>query len=331
MLLEEAMPTIKALAAVAAVVTASAPTAAQDWPTRPVTMVVPFSAGGPADVLGRILVPRLSEVLKQTVIIENIGAGGGLVGTARVATAAPDGYTFVYGNVATHAQSQALYKKRLYNAATDFDPVILTSQASTVLSVRKDLPVGNLREFIAYTKTHQKKMQYGSGGAASPSHLACVLVNSAIGINVTHVPYRGSSPATQDLIAGHIDYQCPGTASAIPIIKSGQIKAIAMLSRERSPSLPELATAHEQGLTNLEAETWSAFFLPKGTPAAINRKLRDAVATTMDSPLVQQRFGEVGAFMVGPERRSPEYLQAFVEREIERWTRAIKAAGIEPQ
>jgi tripartite-type tricarboxylate transporter receptor subunit TctC len=319
------------LATFAALVGASAPLSAQDWPNRPITMVVPFSAGGPADVLGRILAPRLSEVLRQNVIIENISAGGGLVGTARVAAAAPDGYTFVYGNIATHAQSQALYKKRLYNAATDFDPVILTSQASTVLSTRKDLPVGNLREFIAYTKAHQKKMQYGSGGAASPSHLACVLVNAAIGVDVTHVPYRGASPAMQDLIAGHIDYQCPGTASAIPIIKSGQIKAIAMLSRERSPSLPELATAHEQGLTDLEAETWSAFFLPKGTPAAINQKLREAVIAAMDTPMVRQRFGEVGAFMVGPERRSPDYLQAFVEREIERWTRAIKAAGIEPQ
>ncbi len=324
------MPRITTIA-LAALLAASTPASAQDWPTRPVTMVVPFSAGGPGDALGRILAPRLSEVLGQNVIIENIGAGGGLVGTARVAKAAPDGYTFVYGNIATHAQSQALYKKLLYNAAADFAPVILTSQASTVLSVRKTLPVGNLREFIAYTKANQKKMQYASGGAASPSHLACVLVNSAIGVNVTHVPYRGSAPATQDLIAGHVDYQCPGTASAIPIIKSGQIKAIAMLSRQRSPSLPALATAHEQGLTDLEAETWSGFFLPKGTPDAIVRKLNRATVATLETPAVQQRLGDVGAFVVPPEQRSPEYLQAFVEREIERWARAIKAAGITPE
>jgi tripartite-type tricarboxylate transporter receptor subunit TctC len=261
------MPVIKTVA-VSSVVLAmctflAAPSHAQPWPTRPVTMVVPFSAGGPADALGRILAPRLSEELGQSVIIENIGAGGGLVGTARVAKAAPDGSTFVYGNVATHAQSQALYRKQLYNAVGDFTPVILTSQASTILSVRKDLPVGNLREFIAYVKANQQKMQYASGGAASPSHLACALVNSAIGVNVNHIPYRGAGQATQDLIAGHVDYSCPGTASAIPIIKSGHIKAIALLSRERSPSMPDLATAHEQGLADLEAETWSHSFSPK--------------------------------------------------------------------
>jgi tripartite-type tricarboxylate transporter receptor subunit TctC len=291
-------------------------------------MVVPFSAGGPGDALGRILAPRLGEVLGQTIVVENIGAGGGLVGTARVAKAAPDGYTFVYGNIATHAQSQALYKKLLYNAAADFAPVILTSTASTVLTVRKELPVANLREFIAHVKANQKTMQYASGGAASPSHLACVLVNHAIGVNVTHVPYRGSAPATQDMIAGHVDYQCPGTASAIPIIKSGLIKAIAMLSRERSPTLPGLATAHEQGLTDLEAETWSGFFLPKGTPDAIVRKLNKAAIATVATPAVRQRLGDVGAFVVAPEQQTPEYLQKFVVREIERWGRVIKAAGV---
>jgi len=326
------MPAARTLAAAVLVASCTFATAgtssAQTWPTRPVTMVVPFSAGGPGDALGRILAPRLGEVLGQTIVVENIGAGGGLVGTARVAKAVPDGYTFVYGNIATHAQSQALYKKQLYNAATDFAAVILTSQASTVLTVRKDLPVGNLREFIAHVKANQKTMQYASGGAASPSHMACALVNSAIGVNVTHVPYRGSAPAMQDLIAGHVDYQCPGTASAIPIIKSGHIKAIAMLSRERSPSMPGLATAHEQGLTDLEAETWSGFFLPKGTPDAIVRRLNAAAIATLQTPSVQQRLGDVRAFVVAPEQRTPEYLQAFVVREIARWSAAIKAAGI---
>jgi tripartite-type tricarboxylate transporter receptor subunit TctC len=312
----------------AALIASCVPAGAQTWPTRPVTMVVPYAAGGPGDVLGRIMAPRLSEVLGQTVIVENIAAGGGQVGTARVAKAAPDGYQFVYGNVATHAQSQALYKNRLYDAATDFTPVILTSQASTVLAVRNDLPVRDLRAFAAYAKAHQTKMQYGSGGAASPSHLACVLVNSAIGVTVTHVPYRGSMPATQDMIAGHIDYQCPGTASAFSIIRNGQIRAIALLSRERSPTLPDLPTAHEQGLANLEAETWSAFFLPRGTPDAIIRKLHNAAVMTLETPSVQQRLADAGATVVTPERRSPDYLRTFVAQEIERWSAVIKAAGI---
>jgi tripartite-type tricarboxylate transporter receptor subunit TctC len=192
------MPSIRMIAAVAALVVTAAPAAAQNWPTRPVTMVVPFSAGGPGDVFGRILASRLAELLGQPVIIENVGAGGGMAGAARVAKAAPDGYQFVYGNVGTHAQSQTLYKNRLYNAATDFAPVALVTNATTVLTVRKSLPVGNLREFIAYAKANQKKMQFGSGGAASPSHLACALVNAAIGVDITHVPYRGGGQAMQD-------------------------------------------------------------------------------------------------------------------------------------
>src|SRR5215831_1005420 len=193
------------------------PALSQDWPTRPVTMVVPFAAGGPADTVGRILAPGLSELLGQQVIIENVGS-------SRVAKAAPDGYQFVLGNVGTHAANQTFYKTPLYNAATDFAPVMLIAQTPLVLLARKDLPADNLKEFIAYAKANQASMQYGSGGAGSASHLACVLLNAAIGINVTHVPYRGAAPAMQDLIAGRIDYQCPDTPIAIPQIQSKMVK-----------------------------------------------------------------------------------------------------------
>ena len=226
------------------------PVLSQDWPTRPVTMVVPFAAGGPADTVGRILASSLSELLGQQVIIENVGGSGGMTGSARVAKAAPDGYQFVLGNVGTHAANQTFYKTPLYNAATDFAPVMLIAQTPLVLLARKDLPANNLKEFIAYAKANQASMQYGSGGAGSASHLACVLLNAAIGINVTHVPYRGAAPAMQDLIAGRIDYQCPDTPIAIPQIQSKMVKAIAILTRDRSPSLPSQASAHEQGLTN---------------------------------------------------------------------------------
>src|SRR5262245_33582763 len=197
---------------------------AQDYPARSVTMVIPFAAGGPQDGIGRIVAQRMSEVLGQQVIVENVTGAGGMTGSDRVAKAEPDGYQFVLGSVGTHAQNQTLYAKPAYNAATDFTPVALVAETPIVLIVRKDLPVNNLKEFIAYAKVNQATMQYGSAGAGSATHLACVLLNAAVGINVTHVPYRGAAPAMQDLIAGRIDYQCPDTPIAIPQIQSTMAK-----------------------------------------------------------------------------------------------------------
>jgi tripartite-type tricarboxylate transporter receptor subunit TctC len=308
--------------------TCVAPALAQDWPTRPVTMVVPFAAGGPADTVGRILAPGLSELLGQQVIIENVGGSGGMTGAARVAKAAPDGYQFVLGNMGTHAANQTFYKAPLYNSASDFTPVMLVAQTPLVLLARKNLSADNLREFIAYTKANQATMQYGSGGTGSASHLACVLSNSAIGINVTHVPYRGAAPAMQDLIAGRIDYQCPDTPIAIPQIHSKMVKAIAILTRERSPGLPAQATAHEQGLTDFDASNWFGAFFPKGTPAAVVDKLHAAMLTTINTAAVKARMADIGADLVTRERSSPDYLQRFVEAEIQKWAEPIKASGI---
>jgi tripartite-type tricarboxylate transporter receptor subunit TctC len=309
-----------------AIAPASAP--AQNWPTRPMTMVVPYAAGGTADVVTRVVAGGLSQILGQQVVVENIGGGGGMIGAHRVAKAAPDGYTLVLGTVGTHAQGQTLYKKPPYNPVTDFAPVALISEQPVVLVARKDLPANNLQEFIAYTKVHQAKMQYGSAGAGSGVHLACVLLNAAIGVNVTHVPYRGGGPAMQDLIAGRIDYQCPVNTLAMPQIEGKTIKAIATLTRARSPSLPGLASAHEQGLADFDAPVWYAIFLPKGTPAAIVRKLNDATVALLNTPAMQERMREVGADPVATERRSPEYLQRFVESEIKRWAGPIKASGV---
>ena len=307
---------------------ASVAAVAQDWPLRPVTMVVSFAAGGGADVMGRILAQRLSELMGQQVIVENVGGAGGMTGTYRVARAAPDGYQIALGSVGTHAYNQTLYKKPLYNAATDFAPVALLAETPQVLVTRKDLPVGNLPEFIAYTKANQAKMQYGSAGTGSPTHLACSLLNSVIGVNVTHIPYRGAAPTMQDLIAGRIDYQCPNTTVALPQIESRSIKAIAILTRDRSPILPDLASTHEQGLTDFEASIWYALFLPKGTPAAVVGKLHDAALATVETPWVRARLKDIGATVVAPERRSPEYLQRFVESEIAKWAVPIRAANI---
>jgi tripartite-type tricarboxylate transporter receptor subunit TctC len=316
---------------VAALVAAPMGTAAQEWPTRPVTMVVPFAAGGALDVFARVLAPRLGELLGQSVIIENVGGAGGMTGTSRVAKAAPDGYQFVYGNIGTHAHNQTLYKNPLYNAATDFAPVALIAEAAPVLITRKDFPASNLSDFAVYTKKHQKELQYGSGGPGSPPHLACVLLNAAIGVNVTHIPYRSGGQALQDLMAGRNDYQCPGLAIMLPQIEGNLVKPIAILSRDRSPILPALASAHEQGLTDFDITNWTAMFLPKATPKAIIRKLNEAAAATAETPSVRQRLKELGATVVAPERRSAEYLQKFVESEIKKWAAAIKAAGVAAQ
>jgi tripartite-type tricarboxylate transporter receptor subunit TctC len=301
--------------------------AAEDWPTRPLTMVVPFAAGGTADPIGRVLA-GLSQILGQQVIVENVGGAGGMTGANRVAKAAPDGYQFVFGSTGTFAYSQTFYRHPLYNTVTDFAPVALVSQQPIVLVARKDLPVQNLQEFIAYTKANQTKMQYGSPGVGSGNHLACALLNAAIGVNVTHVPYRGGGPAMQDLIAGRTDYQCPNNVLAMPLTGSGAIKAIAVLTRERSPSVPDLASAHEQGLADFDVSTWFAAALPKATPAAIVRKLHDATIAAMNSAATREQMKKIGADLVAPDRRSSEYLQQFFESEIARWGKTIKASGM---
>jgi tripartite-type tricarboxylate transporter receptor subunit TctC len=311
----------------------AAPTAAaaESWPARPLTMVVPLGAGSGLDVVGRLLAPRLGEILGQQIIVENVAGAGGMIGAARVAKAVPDGYQFLLGTVGTHAQNQTLYKNPQYNAATDFAPVALIAEQPTVLIARKDFPANSLQEFIAYARANQDKMKYGSAGSGSAAHLACALLNAAIGVDVTHVPYRGGGPALQDLIAGLIDYQCPAVTIALPQIEANLVKAIATLAVNRSASLPKLASAHEQGLAGFDTGIWYALFLPKGTPAVVVRKLNDAAIATLDTVSVRERMTDIGASAVAPERRSPEYLARFVASEIAKWAAPIKAAGISVQ
>jgi tripartite-type tricarboxylate transporter receptor subunit TctC len=300
---------------------------AQDYPTRPVTMVIPFAAGGPTDVLGRVVAERLSQILGQQVVIENVGGAGGMTGAQRVANAAPDGYTMVLGTVGTHAQNQTLYKRPLYNAATDFTPVALMAQVPLVLIARKDLPANNLKEFIDHVKANQGKTSYGSAGAGSATHLGCVLLNAAIGADVQHVPYRGTGPAMQDLAGGRIDYLCEIVTTALPQIQGGTVKPIAMLSLDRSPVLPNLPTANESGLPNFEAYTWNAIFLPKGTPAPIVKKLQEAIVQAMKTPAVKDRLEGLGAIVVPEDKSTPEYLDKFVKSEVEKWAAPIRASG----
>src|SRR5918999_2580072 len=319
---------LKRIATVLALWLAAGAASAQNWPVRPITMVIPFAAGGPTDVLGRVMAERMSQILGQQVVVENVGGAGGMAGSQRVAKAEPNGSQFVLGTVGTHAQNQTLYKKPAYHAATDFAPAAFIAEVPLILITRKDFPANTLQEFIKYAKENQGKMTFGSAGAGSATHLGCVLLNSAIGVDISHVPYRGTGPAMQDLSGGRVDYMCEIVTTALPQIEGGAVKAIATMTKTRSPVLPNLATAHEQGLKDFEAYTWNAFFLPKGTPEPIIKKLHDATVQAMETPAVKQRLEGLGASLVAPERRSPEYLAKFVRSEIEKWAAPIKASGV---
>ena len=315
-------------AGAAALVSVSYSCWAQTYPSRPVTMVVTFPAGSGSDILARILGPSLSEFLGQQVIIEDVGGAGGVTAAYRVARAAPDGYQFVLGGTDTFAQSQTLYKNPPYSATSDFTPVALIVEQPFLLITHNNFPANNLPEFTAYSKTNQSKMQFGSAGPASGSFLTCTYLNSAIGVTVTAVPYRGATQGLQDLMAGRLDYYCPIIAAAIAHLENKTMKAIAVLSRDRSPILPTLASAHEQGLVDFEANYWNGLFLPKGTPEPIVQKLHDAVVATIHSPSVQARLKEIGVTVVSPERRSRDYLQKFVASEIDKWAGPIKISGV---
>ncbi|HUC51835.1 MAG TPA: tripartite tricarboxylate transporter substrate-binding protein [Xanthobacteraceae bacterium] len=320
---------LKLLAALVAASFAYAlPASADEFPSHSMTMVIPFAAGGPTDILGRVIAGRMSEIMGQTVVVENVGGAGGMTGSARVANAAPDGYQFVLGTVGTHAQGQTLYKHPLYNSVTDFTPVILIANVPIVLETRKDLPVNNFKEFVAYAKANQSKMQFASAGAGSATHLGCVLLNYVIGVNVTHVPYRGTGPALQDLEGGRVDYMCDIITTAKPPIDSGVVKGLAILDTKRSPALPNVPTAAEQGTPGLVAYTWNAIFLPKNTPEPIVKKIHDAALAAMHTPAVHDKLTGLGAEIVSDQDATPQHLGDLVKSEIAKWAAPIKASGV---
>lgn len=316
-----------AVAVLAAVLAAFGVARASNWPTRPVTMVVPFAAGGPTDVVGRILAGRLGDILKEQVIVVNVGGAGGMTGADRVARARPDGYEVLLGTVGTQAYSQTLYKKPLYSATKDFASVVLVAEQPLVLVTRKDFPAKSLKEFSAYAKANAAKLTFGSGGAGSATHLGCVLLNSKLGIKVQHVPYRGSAPALQDLMAGRIDYLCDAVSTELSPIKAGNVKPVAMLTARRSAVLPDVPTAKEQGFA-VDANNWIGLFFPRGTPEPIIHRLRDATVAAMNTPALRARMETIGTDLVAADRTSPSYLQRYVASEIKKWATPIKESGV---
>ena len=322
--------TMRRMALAAAAVLGTLPTtaSAQDWPTRPITLIVPFAAGGGVDASARLQAQAIGEALGQTIVIENVGAAAGTLGSGRVAKAAPDGYTFLIGNSGTQVYSQALYKKKPYDAVADFEPVALVTESPRILVARNGLPVKNLQELVAYTKANQDKMQYSSAGVGSGTHLPCALFNFAIGVNVTHVPYRGEGPALQDVIGDRIDYMCTTIQSGAAQARSGSVKGIAVMSSRRAAISPDLPTTGEQGVPGVEATVWNGFFFPKNTPKPIVDKMHKAIEAMIAKPEIRQKMEALGLEILPPEQRTPEYLAKFLKEDVGRWSKVIKDAGI---
>ena len=314
--------------AFAALTVCAGPAGAQDWPARPVTLVVPYAAGGPVDTIARIIAARLSELLGQQMVIENVGGAGGMTGANRVAKAPPDGYTLMLSGSAVLAQNPTFHKKSPYDPLADFAHAALFSDSARVLIARKDFPANDFKSFMAYAKEHQTTLQYGSAGAGSGSHTCAILLDRAMGTKITHVPYRGAGPAMQDLIGGRIDYMPEQISTATPQIKGGTVKAYATFGLERGPGLENIPTAEELGVKDLDCGAWGSFSFPKGTPQAIVQKLAKASSDAIDTPAVVARFKAIGVVVTAKDRRSPEYLTKFVKSEIERWAGPIKASGV---
>jgi tripartite-type tricarboxylate transporter receptor subunit TctC len=291
-------------------------------------MIVPYAAGGPVDLQGRIVADGLTEVLHQRIVVENITGAGGTTGVQRVARATPDGYQFALGGVGNMAFSQTLYKNPPYNSVADFAPVILMTEQPLVLITRKDLPANSLQEFVAYLKQNASRMRYGSAGVGSAVHFGCALLNATLGVETTHIPYRGSAPAMPDLMAGRIDYFCDTISTALPHIRGHAVKAIAVLAHTRSPALADVPTADEQGVTGFEVNVWNGFYFPAKTPNPIVQQLHDSTDAVIDAPSTRDRLEALGIAVVPPERRSAAYLAKFLAREIEKWAAVIKASGV---
>ena len=307
------------------------PARSQEWPTRPIRIIVSAAAGGPIDVFGRVLADRLGRELGQSAVIDNIPGAGGAIGGQHVAHAPPDGYTVLLGTSATHTFSQLLYKTPLYDARADFAPVALVAEIPLVLIVRKDLPVHTMAEFAAYAKANAAGMNYGSAGVGSSTHLGCALLTSVIGVDINHVPYKGTGPAMQDLMAGRIDFLCEIVVTAAAQVQADNVRAIATMAPDRSPVLPDTPTTVESGFPALQADSFTGLFLPRGASPAVVARLNAATRVAMDDAELRDKLARLGASIVGPERRAPEYLAGYVGAEIDKWRKIVDASGIPPQ
>jgi tripartite-type tricarboxylate transporter receptor subunit TctC len=301
---------------------------AQDYPNRAVTVIVPFAAGGPADITGRIAADIFSKAFGHQFVVENVGGAGGTTGSTRAARSNPDGYTIQLGHMGTHAAAPALYPTLAYNPETDFDPIGLIATQPEVLAVRAGLPPNNLQEFIAYAKANESKINAAHAGVGSVSYVGCLLLHNAIGIHPTLVPFTGTAPVWNAMLGGQVDYVCDPILGPLPHVRSGTVKALAIASAKRHPMLPEVPTAAEQGLPQFDASPFYAMFAPKGTPQPILDKLTAALDKGLDDPVVRKRLEDLGATITEKDQRGPKPLATFLHGEIARLTPILKTAAV---
>jgi tripartite-type tricarboxylate transporter receptor subunit TctC len=298
---------------------------AEDYPARTITMIVPFAAGGPADITGRIVADIFTHYLGQRVVVENVGGAGGTIGALRAARAAPDGYTILSGHLGTNALVSAFYPDLSYDPQKDFEPIGLTAEYPELLVVRKDFPANNLREFAAYAKANVSKLNVGHAGLGSVSYIGCLLLDAAIGIKPTLVPFTGTAPVLNAMLRGDVDYECDPVLGTLSHVRAGAVKAIAIAAKKRSPMLPDVQTSYEQGLPEFDCAPFYAVFAPIGTPKPIIEKLAEALNKGLSEESVQKRLAELGADAIEPERRGPKPLADLVRSESARLMPILKA------
>ncbi len=321
------MKKLLAVAASLAVGLAADVARAAAYPERPITMIVPFAAGGPTDVVARIVSDHMSRTLGQQIVVENVSGAGGTTGITRGAQARPDGYTIMMGHMGTHGAAPAVYPNLKYDPAKDFAPVGLAAGTPILIVARKDFPAKDLREFVAYVKANSKKLNEAHAGVGSVSFTTCTLLNSVLGAKPTRVVYRGTGPALNDLVAKQVDYMCDQIVNLVPQIQAGTIKAYAVAIPTRSPALPDIPTTKEAGLPEYQVSAWNAIFAPKGTPPEIVAKLNDALVKALDDATTRKRLLDLGGDIPDRAGRSPQALQKLVESELARWTPVLKAAA----
>lgn len=322
----------KRAAAAAALIAAWLPAAAwAEYPEKQITLVVPFAAGGPTDIISRILAEPMTRILGQSVLVENQVGAGGTVGVTRVKNAAPDGYTILMGNLGTQAASVGLYPKLAYDPRTDFEPIMNTAGTPMIVAGKKDSPFKDFKEFIAYAKANPGKLNYGTGGVGATSHLTCLFLDALMGAPQQHVPFRGSGPALNALIAGQIDYVCDQTVGIVPSIQGGSVKGWVVAIPERLPQVPDMPTSKEQGLPEFQAVGWNALFAPKNTPKAVVMKLNAAARAALKDEKVQARLKDLAANLPAENEQTPEWLGAFVKSEVDKWVPIIQKAGVTAQ
>jgi tripartite-type tricarboxylate transporter receptor subunit TctC len=314
---------------VLALVVSVAPARSQDYPSRPITVIVPFPAGGASDVVARIITNQMSKLLGQSIIIENIGGAGGTIGSARVAAAAPDGYTLLAAAMGSHVAAPVLTPNVKYDSLLDFVPIGITAHSPAVVIARKDFPAKDLKEFVAVLRQRGGELKEAHGGVGASSHMACLLFTAEIGAKPTLVAYRGSGPALNDLMGGHVDFLCEQSVSVAEQVLAGSVKAYAVSASERLAMLPDVPTAKEAGV-HYEMSIWAGLFAPKGVPPEVIAKLADALDRTLDEPTVRERLTELGGSVPAKAERGPAAFDRFVRSEIARWAPILAASRAEP-